>query len=469
MKNILGEALHRARKNSRAVQIVLSALILAGGIFVTEYVVVQATGRAVQEQRVRTVERLATLRARLEGEINATLHLARGLIGYTATHPNLDWDEFELLAAEIIAIGKHVRNIGLAPKNVLRFVYPRAGNERAIGLVYEENPTQWPAVKRAIDLGSTIVAGPVKLVQGGTAFISRTPIYVRDRKEMSAGSLEYWGIASVVIEMPSLFAAADITGERGTLRLAIRGTDGLGPRGDVFFGEPDLFSEDVVVQDVSLPNGTWRIAAIPTEGWKAPAGELITIRLGGISAAIVITGLVFLLLDAYRRNREMALKDPLTGLPNRRLLLERLEQMIALSDRNNGGFTILYVDLNDFKPINDRYGHPTGDAVLVEIGKRLGTCTRRTDTVARVGGDEFVVVLAAATEEDTVQEMARKLHSVVAMPIHLKEKELTLTASVGTATYPTDADSAHTLLARADQEMYSAKPTPVARMVPASS
>ena len=468
MKNLLGALVMLSRTNGRMVQIPVVAAIILAGIVTTEYVVLQAEQRAIQQQRTHTVVHLATLRARLEGEVNSTLHLARGLVGYAATHPDLDWSEFELMAAEIVSTGKHVRNIGLAPGNVLRFVYPRSGNERAIGLKYAEIPKQWPAVKRAIDLGSTIVAGPVNLVQGGKAFISRTPIFSYDRTRVPTAPPEYWGLASVVIEMPSLFAAAGILSDWGNLRIAMRGKDGLGADGGMIFGPASLFDDDVVVQDVMIPNGKWQIGAIPRGGWQAPTGETVTIWMAGYGATFVFAALLFLLLGAYRRNREMALRDPLTGLSNRRLLVERLEQLIALHERGSGGFSVLYVDLNGFKPVNDRYGHAAGDLVLQEIAERLGTCTRRTDTVARVGGDEFVVVVAGATGEATVQDIVDKVHDTVQMPVHVRGSDLTVTASVGTATYPGDAETVERLLARADQAMYAAKSARVVRMVSAA-
>ncbi|OOZ39770.1 hypothetical protein BOW53_10270 [Solemya pervernicosa gill symbiont] len=434
----------------------ISALLVVG---FTEYAVVLDSDRAIEHQRSELTQHLSTVRARLEGEINSTLHLTRGLIAYVATHPEINNSEFEQLAAEITIIGRHIRNIGLARDNVLSYIYPLAGNEAALGLRYRENPKQWPAVERAMQLGSTIVASPVDLMQGGRAFIARTPIYLRPNVGglTSDGKLHYWGIASIVIEVPSLFSAAKVLFEDSNYEIALRGRDGLGDLGDIIFGDIALFDEDAIEQEVTIPNGSWRLAARPNNGWQVPGWIVLRTRIIGWLVAVAVGILLVLLLIERRRAHESASHDYLTGLPNRRLLQDYFEVLVAAAERNHLKFGILYIDLNNFKPINDKHGHLIGDKVLIEMGRILSRTVRNEDIVARIGGDEFVVVLSNPADLESLQRVVASVRRDLDAGVVAGAHRFKLSAGIGEAIYPKDGLTIDALLKRADSRMYSDK------------
>ena len=123
-------------------------------------------------------DQLSELRGRMESEINKTMFLTRGLTAFVAVNPAISEADFRAIAEEMVSSKAHIRNMGLAPDNIVRYVYPVEGNEAAIGLDYRTNKQQWPAVERMMRNETTTVAGPVDLVQGGRAFIARTPVYI---------------------------------------------------------------------------------------------------------------------------------------------------------------------------------------------------------------------------------------------------------------------------------------------------
>ena len=449
----------------RGARIMFALAVVVFVLVVTEFVASLSTEKAIDQERADAVEQLSLIRARLEGEINSTLYLTRGMISYVATHPELTWNDFEPLATEMVTTGRHIRNLALAPDNVIEFIYPLTGNERALGLDYRDNPQQWPAVKRAIDLGNTIVAGPLNLVQGGQGLIARTPIYVQDRTAYPVVPPVYWGLAAIVMDTPSLFTAAGVSERVGGLHVALRGVDGLGADGEVFLGDALLFmTSGVITQTISLPNGTWQMAAVPVGGWGTSDNTPHVVRGIGVLVAFAFGALVYLLLSLQRRNRDLALHDHLTKLPNRRLMFDRLHQLAALSDRSKFGFTLLYIDLDGFKPINDEYGHHIGDKVLIEVGERLMAQTRKSDTVARMGGDEFVILLPGVTDHSTLGGVLSKLQSGINRPMKLAGVELVVHASVGFARFPEDADDVERLVNLADKNMYRDKSTNVAQL-----
>lgn len=165
------------------------------------------------------------------------------------------------------------------------------------------------------------------------------------------------------------------------------------------------------------------------------------------------------------RLRHMATHDSLTGLPNRSLLSDRVRMAIAQSRRTGRGFSVVVLDLDGFKKVNDALGHPVGDALLRVAALRLSDTLRDVDTLARVGGDEFVAVLPGAVSEAEIQLIGRRMISAMQLPFEIQGHTLYVGTSIGAAIFPEHGDSEVKLLAHADTAMYRAKETGKARCV----
>ncbi|HEX9398410.1 MAG TPA: EAL domain-containing protein [Burkholderiales bacterium] len=163
------------------------------------------------------------------------------------------------------------------------------------------------------------------------------------------------------------------------------------------------------------------------------------------------------LQEAKARAQHLADHDALTGLPNRRLLEDRLTQALALSQRNRQHTAAMFVDIDRFKAINDTLGHSIGDALLKEISQRLVNQLRVGDTICRIGGDEFVVVLPEVKRASDVAQVAQKVIEQLSLPVPIEGHDLIVTASIGIAVYPEDGADAETLIRNADAAMYHAK------------
>lgn len=155
--------------------------------------------------------------------------------------------------------------------------------------------------------------------------------------------------------------------------------------------------------------------------------------------------------------KHMAYHDALTGLPNRVLFHDRLQQAIALADRNRRSAAVLMLDVDHFKEVNDELGHDVGDALLKAVAIRLRTLVRKSDTVARMGGDEFTLVLPEAAKPEDAAEVAEKIVGAFQNVFVLNGREVHVTTSVGAAMYPEDGESATALMKSADIAMYQAK------------
>lgn len=161
--------------------------------------------------------------------------------------------------------------------------------------------------------------------------------------------------------------------------------------------------------------------------------------------------------NAEQQIRRMAHFDPLTGLPNRILLFDRLEQALAVSQRNRSRTGVMFMDLDHFKEVNDRLGHHVGDQLLQQVAGRVQDSIREADTVSRVGGDEFVIVLPEVRQPEDAATIARKMLSVIAGEYIVAGQKIVVTSSLGISIYPDHGRDPGLLIRLADKAMYDAK------------
>jgi two-component system sensor histidine kinase ChiS len=248
--------------------------------------------------RLKVLHELSIIRAKLESGLNSRLYLVSGLTAYTTLNPDIEIDEFQSLARVLVEGHTGIRSIQLAKDSIVSHIYPLSGNEEAIGLKLLEHPKQRFAAERAISTKKTVVAGPVNLVQGGKAFISRTPIFIPSDADAKVDTA-YWGLATILITPEVLFKEAGLQEYTNNIQCAIRGVDGLGAKGLAFLGSKTVFESAPVSLNVSLPNGSWQLAAVPKAGWANAVPASWELRIvGGLTGF-----LVGLLVYFFVRNR----------------------------------------------------------------------------------------------------------------------------------------------------------------------
>ncbi len=315
--------------------------------------------RHEQNARLETLNRLSTLRARLEGEMNGSLLLTRGLAAVIAANLDISQPQFEAIAREILGQKRHIRNVTLVRGTTITYVYPLADNAAALGRDLRDLPSQWPAVARMFDTRQPVLAGPVPLVQGGIAIIGRMPIFASGNG--LPGSGPPWGLVAIPIELDSLLDATGVTDPDLGLDLAIRGSDGLGEQGGVFHGDATIFGRDPVLLDVMLPGGRWQLAALPLGGWMSERPVTVTLLRGlGGALAVLLTGFSWFWVrrigERHEAQRRLALSEArLSGI------LAAAPFPLAVLDRRDG--RVLYA--------NQRAGRLLGLSVEALTGNRL--------------------------------------------------------------------------------------------------
>jgi diguanylate cyclase (GGDEF)-like protein/PAS domain S-box-containing protein len=204
-----------------------------------------------------------------------------------------------------------------------------------------------------------------------------------------------------------------------------------------------------LIESRALPNGE--------TNWTSTTKLPIRDKSGTVIGMLGITREINELKRAELNLQYLATHDLLTGLPNRYLLFDRMEQTIRRARRNQSMFAVLYIDLDGFKGVNDRYGHHIGDQVLRQVADRLTANVRDSDTVARMGGDEFTIILDVIKMPEAALFVAQKIRAKIDKGFDVFAHQAKVTASIGISLYPTHGMDAETLLKVADQAMYQAK------------
>tara|TARA_R110002020_G_scaffold21095_4_gene71630 strand:+ start:3548 stop:6160 length:2613 start_codon:yes stop_codon:yes gene_type:complete len=584
-------------------------VLLIGGL----YLDLQSATIERERAQSRVLAELAVLRAKLEGNIAANIQLVRGLVSTIAIEPeSMTAARFAALAGRIFEEPTQLRSVALAPDLIVTMTYPQAGNERAIGLDYRDHPAQREDALRARDTGRLVLAGPVDLVQGGRGFIGRFPVFTGGEDDR-----QFWGLVSAIIDVDQLYNDSQLFHPHLDIDISLTSNEALQQDMPPFFG-PDLSGMSPVTAEVSLPQGSWTISAVPKGGWAAAVGDNWLLRLAILGAGILIlvpivitghlvgernrhflalkgreaeltratrrldlalgiskigvwemdvvtrdlvwddrmnqlygltsdggprdypdwrkalhpddlaqaeqdfahvmatgryqstfrsvhadgtvrhlrsmgamysdlgrnprilginwdvTADVELNLELQRatamtqaRNAELetarvriehnALHDSLTGLPNRRYLDEVLQGLAGRGFGADQSIALLHIDLDRFKQINDTLGHAAGDAMLVHASTVLRAKCRDSDFVARIGGDEFVVLTTANDSHEDLAALAGRIVRRMRQPVAYEGHDCRFGVSIGIARGSISTLEGRQLLINSDIALYRAK------------
>lgn len=379
---------------------VVLALLIAAAWFVVEKTNLE---RHQTQIRNNVLLELTNIRDRIDHRLFSDLQLVKGLVSVITLHPDIDQESYARAVAPLFSEQSQIRNIAAAPDMVIRFTYPMQGNEAALGLDYRKHPTQFAAADRARTSRKIVLAGPINLVQGGTGLVARYPVFLNDQD----GNEYFWGLISSVIDDKKLLQRSVLNPNDLPLQLAIRGRDGLGSEGEVFWGSPKLFEQAPVTLRINLPEGYWELAGVPQGGWSSPPGNLIWLRLAFL-LLFGLLGTAFLAISqalrkaakaqAETENARDRLRTSVMELQEREYLLrtviDQMPDVLVLKD-HQGNFVLTN------KTVADLYG-TTPDAMVGKQDHHFG--------VPREMSDFFrnnVLEIMARGETDIVYEDSR--------------------------------------------------------------
>ena len=424
----------------------VTALLCTAFIFLFE-------GCRVNMERNRMVSLALEKSARIKDVILAPLYKVEALSALVV-QANGDVKDFDRVAP-IIIDDPAIRNILIAPNGVVTHVYPMTGNKEVIGLDFADKKAGNKEASLAVDTGKLTLGGPFKLVQGGMALVGRLPVYTS-----VGGRSKLWGLVSVTLRYPAALNPVDLSDIRDKGYVCkiwrINPDDG---KKQVILESNSEELRDPIEQKFSILNAKWVISIAPRRRWYE--SPLVLVYFFGtllISTMLAFTVQNYCDMKMMQKKLEkLALYDDLTGLPNRRYFIERLNEYIDSASRSGGGLALCYFDVDGFKSVNDTYGHKCGNIVLTEIARRVCAAAPRY-FVARIGGDEFTVLAGEALSDEGLSGLSKAIKESLTEPIGLNQGDsVKVSVSVGTAMFPTDGTDADELLVYADKVMYREK------------
>ncbi|GHX87291.1 sensor domain-containing diguanylate cyclase [Vibrio cholerae] len=437
----------------------LFVLLTLAYIFAATTVIHFVTSHLVDQNLQRVKENLqhelSLARYRIEATVFKDTYLADSLATLVTIKPEFAVENWQSVADKLISKARVVRNVAMAPNDIISQVYPLYGNQGAIGLNFRDVPSQYKSIQEARKTKSLVVNGPVNLVQGGTGLIVRYPIFTD-----SPLNLDYWGTVSVVLDYDLLLHQSKLFDIQGA-SIALLKLDPTTQNFSLIEGRQATADQADISYPIYLPYGQWELRAQYQD--LTQFDDVMTLNslfatLGAVTFFVIYVLLV-VLVSSYIKMHKLSLHDELTGLPNRRFLLSELERLTSDSSAQVE-LTILNIDLNDFKLVNDSYGHDAGDALLKHVAHQLTHLLRSSDLIARVGGDEFVVVLHRTSSAKEVEKIINKIHDCFVMkPLNWKNTNVLPSLSLGAYSYKGEASQATItdILSRADASMYRDK------------
>ncbi len=400
------------------------------------------------KEKLDTIEKFIHFKSQTENLFNLNENILKGYIAYIKTHPEITYEESNKYLSKLIVENGHlIRNISTLKDTTVVSVYPSKGNEAAIGVDISKILGQSEKVLEVKNTFSEILQGKIELIQGGLGFILRIPVVI------DGG--DYWGQVSIVIDADKFIEKALSYGEQNNLDIAIFNKNSFPER--PFLGDKNILKNKPIILDMELNNSIWKAAVIPKNGWKKTNPEFFT----------KISFIVFLILAASTmlynniitrfKLKNQVIYDHMTGLYNR-TFLEGFQQLVfEKSKRNNTMVGVLLLDINDFKFINDNYGHKTGDEILKLISSQLTKGCRKSEAVFRLGGDEFMVIIPDIINAEDIDAIKDRISKAVDITYSHLNDEISIKTSIGSALYPLNGTNFDEVSHAADEDMYEQK------------
>lgn len=363
---------------------------------------------------------------------------------------------------------------------IQREPYVGRNRSRVGGDIWNESVRRL-ALEKARDSGLAAISGKVQLLissntpDAPAGFVMYLPVYkqlknhgnIAERRESLVG----WAYASFYMKD---FIAGLYGNQTPGLALSIYDGTQLAesslmyrsPDSAIAPNKPAIHANEYLV--VAGHNWTLSLSTQKEFEDRYARGLATQTAIAGAFLSLLLTVVVWLTINGRAQAmslaesmteqlRHVAQHDALTGLPNRALFSDCLNREIARSQRHDSPFSLVFLDLDNFKPINDNFGHGVGDQVLKEVAKRLSGCIRAEDTVGRIGGDEFVIVLSGLGTATSILNLTDKIRRAILLPIVINGQSLEVSCSVGAAVFPQDGTDAISLTKSADEAMYRAK------------
>ena len=434
-------------QTARSIFVPIVAFIITAIVVV--FVINRMQVDAVEASKNHARNLVRSVSYNLQISLNEYFNITQFLRGYIVRHDGQVQD-FQNIAESLSLNSSSIDSIQLAPDGIISYSHPMYREFEKVNLFIDSVHRDDAKYSRLTKL--TTITGPFTLRRGDRGLSIHTPIYLDDAN----GTERFWGFAVITLRMAEIFREAHVSELRDeNYDYQIKAINAhLGKLETVDCTTYDVLT-DAVTHDFAIHNTMWTFHVKPQDGWINTDSLVLEILIG-ILFAIIVPFSVNSLWNLIRREsafKRLTYVDTLTGLYNSRKFYEVLQE---LHDKKRSA-GILYVDLNKFKPVNDTYGHKTGDELLSIVAKKLKNVVRSGDEVFRIGGDEFTIVVSNEISEDALSGLTHRIKESVARATTIGNAKVEVSASIGYARYPHDGTEFANIIQIAEEMMYADK------------
>lgn len=404
-----------------------------------------------KEKYIEALRELSDLKFSMENIFTERLALAKGVVALVKVNPDISNEEFSVFSTSLLGDDDLIRNITLLKGTIISYVHPYEENKSALGVDLARVEGQKNQIIRVRETKEPLITGVINLVQGGRGIIFRMPIFTGEA---------YWGQVSTVINADRLFDLLEINDLTKKYDISIKRVRDSNFSDEVIYGEEEVFFYREIELEVRFANARWLIGAIPKNTNYMQIQKVWGAIIFSLLASILIGYIIGYTYHIKNLMKKLAFTDSLTGLQSRLSLSDNFDRIAQMVDKLNCSSGVLVVDINDFKYINDTYGHIIGDEVLIQFAKRVSGTLNSEDIMLRIGGDEFLILLANIKSDralDAIKDEVNRIQMLLERDWTINEKSIKVKASIGYALYPNDAKDIDELIHIADIMMYEEK------------
>lgn len=422
------------KKKARHIAIIVAVIVLitlAGFALLIYGGLVNNMAKVIEED-------MSNVEDRIDHVIDNNYDILQAFSAYVQTTDQLSASNIQgFLDVLVKDADNQIRNLSILEDTTIIWNYPVEGNQAAIGLDLSQLPNQKDEVLRVKSNGESILTGPVNLVQGGTGYVIRMPIY-KDGN--------YYGQTSIVIDGGSFDEFLTQLENEFNIEFMISSA------GHVIYNESYQGSDDDVVYQLKTSMYKWQFHVKPDKGWVLSGPWFTFVPFVIIIVSVLIGFKVFTLYLSH--NKDQAYIDPLTGLYNRLYLYKYAESLLNMASINQLKIGVILIDIDGIKAINETYGPFVGDGILAAFSTRVKEELKTGQEVFRISGDEFVITMENIKTRDQVTAFSDHIKYELENHIILKDFDIKLSIGFGVSLYPEDGETLEILYNLADQNLY---------------
>lgn len=424
--------------------------IFVTSFFITSFIIIEKRQLKYEEQayRLNAMKTLTGITDAMQRELDKSCEYTEFLDMLITEDKNISMHMLSEYSNLILERNRTIKSIQIAPDGIVKYIYPSKRNREIIGYDLMSTPKISPYVEEAIEKRIPITQGPVEILPSGLVVFSRKAIFLKED-----GREKFWGLSIITLDFNELLDLCGLLPQKDGYLFAFRASK-TDTEQDYLWGEYDIFQEDALIKTVETGNQEWEVGVFPENGWygrRYYAAQMDKLFLLG---TIVIFILVFMYINLNISIFEDARLDPLTKTINKKWFKKYVVKKLKQKNKVHG---LIVLDMNDFKSINDNFGHQVGDATIIEVAKRIKGVLRNTDRLSRFGGDEYTAFIYNARDVETVRKVKDRILEEVNRPLEIDDLKLDVSISAGYAVYQQDASSFDELLRIADYRMYENK------------